>query len=143
MSLFTDTMTVYNCTINQEGDTIWIRSVIKGVQWRHGKAKRTTEKGVQTETKVESVTVDFMRDYGNRQYTEPEIYEKLADKSGYWTLNARDGQDVLICGVCRQEINETYRISNLRRDYPHCVTVKSVADNRNRRHLRNIKLTAE
>ena len=65
--LFNDTMTVYN--YHRDPDTekkTWIRSVVKGVQWSHNKTEVTTSGNVQTESKVESITVDFQRGYGNK-----------------------------------------------------------------------------
>lgn len=36
--LFTDTMTVYNFHRDPKtDDEVWLRSVVKGVQWRHNK----------------------------------------------------------------------------------------------------------
>ena len=41
--LFTDTMTVYNFYRDPETDEeSWIRSVVKGVQWRHNKTDVTS-----------------------------------------------------------------------------------------------------
>ena len=77
--LFTDTMTVYNFHRDPKTDEeVWLRSVVKGVQWRHNKTDVTSSGGVQTESKVESITVDFQRGYGNKPYLEPQKFRKLS-----------------------------------------------------------------
>ena len=94
--LFTDTMTVYNFHRDPETDEeSWIRSVVKGVQWRHNKTDVTSSGGVQTESKVESITVDFQRGYGNKPYLEPQKFRKLPaeEAAGYWTLDVQTDQE--------------------------------------------------
>lgn len=144
MSLFTDTMTVYNhITDSDTGQESWQRTVVKGVQWQHNKTETTISKGVQTEKKVESITIDFQRTRRKEKYVNFLEFEKLEDKTGFWTLNNRDGLDLVVCGDCKREITDTYRISDLKKDYQYCVTVKSVSDNRNADYLKHIKVVAE
>ena len=140
--LFTDTMTVYNH--RQDPDTekdTWSRSVIRGVQWSHNKTEVSTSGGVQTESKVESITIDFQRAYGNKPYLPPNEYRKLSadEVSDYWTLDAKCGQDVLVLGETEQDISRAYKISDLMKDFQYAVTVTAVSDNRNRKRLKHIK----
>ena len=140
--LFTDTMTVYNH--RQDPDTekdTWSRSVIRGVQWSHNKTEVSTSRGVQTEIKVESITIDFQRAYGNKPYLPPNEYRKLSadEVSDYWTLDAKCGQDVLVLGETEQDISRAYKISDLMKDFQYAVTVTAVSDNRNRPRLKHIK----
>ena len=140
--LFTDTMTVYNH--RQDPDTekdTWSRSVIRGVQWSHNKTEVSTSGGVQTEIKVESITIDFQRAYGNKPYLPPNEYRKLSadEVSDYWTLDAKCGQDVLVLGETEQDISRAYKIADLMKDFQYAVTVTAVSDNRNRPRLRHIK----
>lgn len=144
--LFTDTMTVYN--YHRDPDTekeTWIRSVVNGVQWSHNKSEVSTSDNVQTETKVEKITIDFQRDYCNKPYLPPTEYAKLKEEeaAAYWTLNAKSGQDVMILGESDKEIGEEYRISDLQNDYQYAVTVTSVSDNRNRPRLKQIKVVGK
>ena len=109
--LFTDAMTVYN--YHRDPDTekeTWLRSVVKGVQWSHNKTEVTTSGNVQTETKMESITIDFQRSYGNKPYLPPTQYAKLtAEQAGeYWTLNPKAGQDVNVLGATEQELSRVY-----------------------------------
>lgn len=140
--LFTDIMTVYN--YHRDPDTekeTWLRSVVKGVQWSHNKTEVTTSGNVQTETKVESITVDFQRSYGNKPYLSPTEYAKLTAEQAaeYWTLNAKPGQDVMVLGESDKEISRSYKLSDLRDDFQYAVTVTAVSDNRNRPRLKSIK----
>ena len=140
--LFTDTMTVYN--YHRDPDTekeTWLRSVVKGVQWSHNKTEVTTSGNVQTETKVESITIDFQRSYGNKPYMPPTEYAKLPEEEAgnYWTLDVQDRQDVIVFGVSDKEISRSYKLSDLQKDFQYAVTVTVVVDSRNRPRLKNIK----
>lgn len=141
--LFTDIMTVYNYHRDPETDKeTWIRSIVRGVQWSHNKTALTTANGVQTETKVDSITVDFQRGYGNKPYLEPQEYRKLPaeEAAKYWTLDARSGQDKLVLGNSVREIADGYRLTDLAEDNQYVVTVTAVSDNRNRLRLKTIKV---
>ena len=144
--LFTDIMTVYN--YHRDPDTekeTWFRSGIRGVQWSHNKTETTTSGNVQTESKVESITVDFQRSYGNKPYLPPTEYAKLTAEqaAGFWTLNSRSGQDVLVLGESDKEISRAYRLSDLLDDFQYAVTVTAVLDNRNRPRLKTIKVVGK
>lgn len=140
--LFTDTMTVYN--YHRDSDTekeTWLRSVVKGVQWTHNKTEVVTSGNVQTETKVEGITVDFQRGYGNKPYLPPAEFSKLTEEEAKacWTLNAKAGQDVMVLGESDKEISRSYKLSDLLSDYQYAVIVTAVSDNRNRPRLKHIK----
>lgn len=144
--LFNDTMTVYN--YHRDPDTekeTWIRSVVKGVQWSHNKTEITTSGNVQTESKVESVTINFQWGYGNKPYLPPTEFAKLtADAAAeYWTLNPRSGQDVIVLGESDKEISRTYKLCDLQDDFQYAVTVTAVSDNRNRPRLKHIKVVGK
>ena len=144
--LFTDTMTVYN--YHRDLDTekeAWFRSVVKGVQWSHNKTEVTTSGNVQTEGKVESITVDFRRSYGNKPYLPPTEFSKLTveEAKAYWTLNAKAGQDMIVLGESDKEISRAYKLADLQDDYQYAVTVAAVSDNRNRARLKHIKVVGK
>lgn len=144
--LFADAMTVYNyyCDPDTEKET-WHRSVINGVQWRHNKKEMTISNGVQTETKAESITVDFQRKYeDNKPYLSPNEYRKLPSDecANYWTLDAKNGQDILVQGISDKELSREYRLKDLQDDYQYVGTITAVSDNRNRPRLKHIKVVA-
>lgn len=142
MAFFDDVMTVYNYRL-ENGEERWNRSVVRGVQWRHGKRRVTADKGVFTYEAEESVTVDFTRTYQrNPLYVSPKEYASLEDKGGSWTLNPADGTDFIVCGEVAQEIGDGYSISQLKKDFDAYVIV-SVSDNRNRNRLKHIRVVAK
>lgn len=140
--LFNETMTVYNFSREEDGSEKWRRTIVRGIQWRHRKKEVTVKDQVATESRVESVTVDFQRSYGNKPYVDPDQYRKLpaADKDCCWTLDDKTDKDLIVYGERTEEISEEYRISSLTKDYQYAVTVKAVSDDRNRRGLRIIKV---
>ena len=126
--LFTDTMTVYNYHRDPDtGQETWNRSVVRGVQWSHNKSEVTTTGGVQTESKVEKITVDFQREYGNKPYLPPQEYMKLPqeERGNFWTLDAKQGKDIMVLGVSEQEISRDYRIARLSEGFQYAVTVSA------------------
>lgn len=142
MAIFTDKMTIYNHYKDADGKDCWNRTIVKGVQWRHNKKELSMSGKVQTETCVESITIDFKGLYGNKAYIEPRNYEKDENKGNYWTLNSEDGLDIVILGEITQEIAGDYKLSNLKEDFD-CRTIVSVTDNRNRDFLKHIKVVAK
>lgn len=144
MGFFTDTMTVYNYRREEDGER-WYRSVVHGVQWRHGKRRMTAKDGVFTDEPEESITIDFDRRYeDNKPYLDPMEYRNLsADQAdSFWTLDQSDGMDVAACGEVAQEINVDYGLSRLKKEYP-AFAVTAVADNRNRPRLKHIRVVAK
>lgn len=140
--LFTDIMTVYNFFRDPETEKeVWNRTKVKGVQWSHNKSEVSTSNGIQAESKVERITIDFARAYGNKAYLPPNEYRKLSSEevTDYWTLDAKTGQDMLVLGESNHEISRQYKLSDLQKDFQYAVTVTAVSDNRNRPRLKHIK----
>ncbi len=137
MSLFTDIVTVYNHYIDPDGVDRWKRTVIKGVQWTHNRVELKLGGNIQSNDRVESLTIDFCRDYGNDPYILPKEFDGVTG----WTLNTEDGQDIIVLGEVTTEIDENFNISDLLQTYQYVGIVTSVTDNRNRRFLRTIKAT--
>lgn len=140
MAHFTDVMTVYN-HYKEDGKDLYKRTVVKGVQWSHNRTQTTISSGAITERKVESITIDFSRAYGNEEYINPVEFKKQTTKSG-WTLNAKDNQDILVLGI-GEDITDAYTIKHLREDFQYYGTVSEVSDNRNRDLLKNIKVVVK
>lgn len=138
MSLFTDTMTVYNSI----GENQWKRTVVNGVQWTDQELSVHTEKNARVKKMVKNITIDFNRNYGNAEYLEPKEFEKLDDKAGYWTLNAENGLDIVALGEITKELDMEYRPKHMRADM-ECATITAVSDYRNRSFLKHIKVVAE
>lgn len=143
MGFFTDVMTVYNHFRDPETERdTWRRSIVKGVQWTHGKRQISVVNGIATESTIESITVDFEKEYvGRKPYLDPVEYTRLPEeeKADYWTLNPQTGLDYVLCGETDQEIS---KLSQIKGSYQSQGTIKSVSDNRNRARLKHIKVVA-
>lgn len=146
-ALFTDVMTVYNYRRDPDtGEETWIRSVVRGVQWRHNKTELTVSGKMQTADRAESITVDFQREYrGNKPYLPPQAYKKLPQEeaAGFWTLDAKTGQDIAVLGEAGEEVGAGYRPKDLLQDYQYAGTVQAVSDNRGRPRLKHIKVVVK
>lgn len=138
MSLFTDTMTVYNSI----GENRWKRTVVKGIQWTNQELSVQTEKNARVKKMAKNITIDFSRNYGNAVYLEAKEFEKLDDKAGHWTLNAENGLDIVVLGEITKELNAEYRPKHMRTEM-ECATITAVSDYRNRSFLKHIKVVAE
>lgn len=139
--LFTDTITVYN-HYKEDGKDKYIRHILKGVQWSHNKVQTNISGGAMTETKVESITIDFSRNYGNALYVNPVSFKKMSYKDSCWTLDSKSGQDILVLGI-GSEISDDYTIKNLKADHQYYGVVAEVSDNRNRDLLKTIKVVVK
>lgn len=141
--LFTDTMTVYNHYQDDSGRDAWRRTVVRGVQWTHGKRQVSVVNGIATESIVESVTIDFDRCYpGRLPYMEPLIYEKLPPEEAgkCWTLDQQSGMDYLVLGASDLDISKP---AELRQSFQYQGAVSAVSDNRNRPRLKTIKVVVK
>lgn len=136
--LFNDKCTIYNHVETTTGET-WKRTVIKGVQWSHNKVESSVNGTSVREERIESVTIDFGRDYGNDTYIEPTAFHKLDDTTGYWTLDNRNKLDVVCFGET-PEISTDFSFDDIRDNVQYCGTVTRVSDNRNRDYLKSIKV---
>lgn len=142
--LFTDVMTIYNYHRDETDAETWQRSVVRGVQWTHGKRQVTISGTVAAEKRVESITIDFQRSYGNKPYLPPIEFHQLSneERAKYWTLDSH-GKDIVVLGDIDKEVDATYRIKNLKDDFQYAVTVTSASDRRNRSRLKHIRVVCE
>lgn len=143
--LFTDVMTVYNYYKDADGKDSWQRTVIRGIQWRHSKKELMVSKGVQSEELVESITINFACNYGRPVYIEPVKYRALPDagRAAYWTLDDKQGLDIMVLGEITEEIISEEDILHLQKLCQYVVTVSKVADNRNRGRLKHIRVVGK
>ena len=135
MGIFNESFTIYNCR-----DEKWIRTVVPGIQWKQSTVKSVVD-GKLSLAEAVQITIP---DAACENYRDYKKYLKLTDANApkYWTLNPEDNQDFIIRGECQQEITEDYSVSQLKKDY-YVVTVKSVADNRNKNQLKHIKVVCD
>lgn len=132
--IFTDTITIYNHYKDEQGYDRWKRTVIAGVMW-----KRKIERSVTADGRLETV------EYISISIPEPKNYQKpvdwVQDRAG-WTLNTKNGLDIIALGVQTKDISSDYRLKDFKRDTGDLGTVKAVHDNSNRDYLKHIKVIA-
>lgn len=133
---FTDTITIFN-HYKENGHDKWLRTVLKGCQWRR-KIVRTVDSGGKViKTNEVSITIP-MRD----SYKVAIDWARLADKVSYWTIDTEYSLDMIVLGEVKIELSEAYPPKNLKRDYPDVITAKTLADNTNRDGLKHWKVTS-
>lgn len=141
MALFTDTVTIYNSY-----GTTWKRTVLKGVQYTNKTVVTVSSDGKANIAKTTNVTIPDTADTSGKQYIDSALYAKLttAEVDNYYTLDIAKGLDLIAKGELTQEIDgTTYRTKNLKADYTNVVTIRSIADNRGRDFLKNVKVVCD
>lgn len=118
MSLFTDTVTIYNKVSENE----WKRTVVKGVQWAD-KIDKQNNNGKISIARYASITFP------------KGTYEGLI-------LNSSNEEDCIVLGIIEDNITNIkgQRISDLMKKYQKSGLIQSVNDNSNSDFLKNIKV---
>lgn len=128
--LFTDTITIYN-HYRSGREELWKRTALPGVQIRQTVKSELSESAKATYLTETSITIPWSAD---TQYIPPEQFNGEG-----WTLNPRNGQDLIILGLSTKEIGTDYSIDELIKDY-HAVTIKAATDNTKRPRLKHWKV---
>ncbi|MDR1410802.1 MAG: hypothetical protein LBI91_01195 [Spirochaetaceae bacterium] len=133
--LMADTVTVYNYRSFRDGAAIksrWDRAVISGVQWKESANRNVLSDGTsKIDYSISIIIPANARASGGKTYTRPDLYASLpAGDASHWTLDFKQAQDVIVHGLCEQEIDGQYTINRLKKEYPAC-DIKAVGDNRN------------
>lgn len=139
-SPFTDTITVYNRTIENK-TPVWHRTVIRGVQWTQKARINSDATGKSVYSTETSITIPITADTGGSRYVNPREFTLAEDHSNIWTLNPETGDDVIVNGICPWNISEVYTLEDLKKEYGY-VSIQAVADNTARAHLKNWKVAA-
>lgn len=124
--MFNDTVTV----INHYLDTVtrldkWNKTVLKGCMWRRKVTKSVVDGKIQIDDSV-SLTIPY-----REGYLPPKKYTKVPNdqKPKYWTLNSTSNLDIIVLGEVKEEVNEKYTITNVKKDYDEVATISGVSDN--------------
>lgn len=139
-SPFTDTITVYNRTIENKAP-VWHRTVIHGVQWTQKSRISSDATGKSVYSTETSITIPITADSGGSEYVNPKAFMLAEDHSNIWTLNPESGDDVIVKGDCPWNISDVYTLDDLNKEYGY-VSIQAVADNTSRAHLKNWKVAA-
>lgn len=124
---FTDTITLYHHFIDPDTrNDKWKRTVLRGVQWSKTRDKTISASGVVQVADLVTVTIPFGVDSGGDA----------------WTIDVKSNLDFIVFGEVTQDLTDDYPPSAFRKVHDSCATVKSVADNTNRRFLKHWSVVA-
>lgn len=136
MSIFTDTITVYN----HKSDDSYQRTVIRGVMYTKKREKAISSDGKVNIAVTVSITIPSTAKC-DREYVDKRQFRQIEDTSAYWTLDesGNGSSDIIVQGEVLQEIMDDYRPKHLKVDHDS-VSVAGVFDNRNKPRLRHVKV---
>lgn len=136
--LFCDTVTIYNHVLIDRVDR-WEKTIIKGVQWTRRQINTMNDSGRNVVTEKTLITIPITANSGGRGYVLPSDFARAADRSKVWTLNAANGNDLVVRGACDAEITQDYTPAQLIKDYG-AVSITVVRDNTAPGILKNWKV---
>ena len=132
--IFTDTITIYSY-YKDNGVEKWHRTVLKGVMWKRKRVQSVNVDGKLNIVDTVSITIPY-----RALYLPYKEFLLSSDRLSHWTIETASNLSVAVLGECNKEIGYSYRLKDLKRDYSDVVTLKSLADNTNRDHLKNWKV---
>ncbi len=132
--IFTDTITIYSY-YKDNGVEKWHRTVLKGVMWKRKRVQSVNVDGKLNIVDTVSITIPY-----RALYLPYKEFLLSSDRLSHWTIETASNLSVAVLGECNKEIGDNYRLKDLKRDYSDVVTLKSLADNTNRDHLKNWKV---
>lgn len=132
--IFTDTITIYSY-YKDNGAEKWHRTVLKGVMWKRKRVQSVNIDGKLNIVDTVSITIPY-----RALYLPYKEFLLSSDRLSHWTIETASNLSVAVLGECDKEIGDNYRLKDLKRDYSDVVTLKSLADNTNRNHLKNWKV---
>jgi len=113
--MFPHTVTIYN----RDKDEKYHRTVIKGVFWNSSEGAVARKTGISSADGLQLI-IPFSADM-NGTYLKPKEWEKLADKTGHWTLQPRD---IIILGEINYEVVKSG--SELSKLYDDVLTINNI-----------------
>lgn len=139
MSIFTDTITIYNYHKDSNNSDAWNKTVLSGVQVSQSSDKTKSSDGIVNITDTINITIPFNL---LSNYIDYVSYSKLPYNKAikHFTLNHINNLDVIVNGNIDKQINSSYKITSLKNDYAECGTISGVRDNTTRSRLKNIKV---
>ena len=127
--LFCEHVTIYNHAMLNRED-VWYRTVLSGVQFRnkHNAVVSDGKKDI-----VNSVVITIPADVNahGKMYVSPQEFAKTAEKDALWTLNPASDMDVVVYGICQEDITDDFTLKDLFEQYG-AYTIRAVTDSRMR-----------
>lgn len=123
--MFNQTVTVINHYVDKLRNDKWNKTILTNCMWREKTEKTVTNNQIQVDTYV-SLTVPYCDGY-----LPPKQYVKVPNEEmkNYFTFDSESNLDIIVLGEVTQEINDTYTITNVKKDYDNVATISAVSDN--------------
>lgn len=112
-------ITIYNHYVTS-GAEAYAMSQIAGVAWENRKASNTLAVGGRIKADQATIYIPMARD---ANYKDPQDWQDLADKTGYWTIQPGD---LIVRGIIPDEISASLTPSDLKRTYNDVLVISSV-----------------
>lgn len=121
MQLCTETITIFNATLDEEdGYDVYIPTVIRGVSWHCEIASTVDSSGLKAANKF-TIRIPEDADFSGKSYADPIAYAG-GDPNNLFTLKNGDV-------VAKGEVTESLKPSDLQKKY-EAFTILGVSDNR-------------
>jgi hypothetical protein len=148
MSIFSDTVTVYNGRSyieNASPKNKYFRTVLSGVFVKESTHRDVSDQGVGRYSMSRTITIPVGVDVpSGKTYVDPETFAALPmDDENHWTLSPQegsDGGDIIVLGECGEEITEQFTLKMLKERHKTCAVV-AVDDNTRQPRLKHWAVT--
>lgn len=119
--------TLYAAYRAQNGQTVYLRTVLRDVFWEEDRQARFSKDGSDCAAHAE-IFIPFSVDAQGKRYAAPREWARagLSGADGLFTFQAKD---FLVKGVCEYRHGEGHPVSELLEQYDGATTITSVETN--------------
>ena len=139
--IFEKQITIYNY---HKDDKVlsWHKTVISGVDYRYTTEKTVSSSGAIVMTPMLYITIPIEADAEGKTYIDYVHYLKMDPEhlDEYWTVNPKCNEEIVVCGLCEAEITDSYKVSNLKKDYMKSGLICGLEDNTDEDMLRHYRV---
>ncbi len=137
------TITLYNYYPKNK---IWLKTVIKNVEYRQTSKEIISSNGILTYTKILTCIVPCeAKAEDNKTYIDCSNFEKLSleEAKNHFTFNFINNKDVVVAESIDKEITKDYTITNLKAEHIKSGTIIALDDNTEGRLLKHWKVVCK
>lgn len=137
-------ITIYNYH-KADNKESWHRTVISGLEYRFGTEKAVSNQGAILRSQVLTVVIPKEADTEGKNYIDAANYARLSaeDVGQYWTINPLCNKDLVVCGVVKEEVTDSYTITDLKKNYQKSGIVSGLSDNTDNNLLKHYKVVCK
>lgn len=137
------TITLYNYYPKNK---IWLKTVIKNVEYRQTSKEIISSNGILTYTKILTCIVPCKaKAEDNKKYIDCSSFEKLSleEAKNHFTFNFINNKDIVVAESIDKEITKDYTITNLKAEHIKSGTIIALDDNTEGRLLKHWKVVCK